>query len=72
MSGHAISAERRQRIVDERRMKIHDYSEIIPTSIKREAERMWRSLPPDTRQLTARLMGDPIKGRSALDQRSWK
>jgi hypothetical protein len=27
-------------------------------------------IPPDTRTLTARLMGDPIPGRRAIDKRS--
>lgn len=36
------------------------------------AERDWRShlqtIPRDTRDLTGRIMGDPLPGRSALDQ----
>jgi hypothetical protein len=45
----------------------HDYA--ASASAKREAERQWRELPPDTRGLTGRLMGDPPAGRSALDKR---
>lgn len=39
-----------------------------------EAERGWREqlplMPPDTRNLTARICGDPLPGRSALDMRA--
>jgi hypothetical protein len=38
------------------------------TEVKAEARRQWLSLPPDTRDLTGRLMGDPIPGRRALDK----
>jgi hypothetical protein len=36
---------------------------------KLEAERMLAELPPDTRGLTAKICGDPIRGRSALDRK---
>jgi hypothetical protein len=32
-------------------------------------EEIWRSLPRDTRGFTARVCGDPLPGRSALDQK---
>lgn len=35
-----------------------------------EYRRKIREIPPDTRDLCARLMGDPLPGRSALDQHS--
>lgn len=35
-----------------------------------EAARAIASVPPDTRNRTARLCGDPLPGRSALDRRS--
>lgn len=33
-----------------------------------EAERLLRAIPADTRDLTGRLCGDPLPGRSALDR----
>ena len=35
----------------------------------KDAERAIAAIPPDTRNLTARAFGDPLPGRSALDQR---
>lgn len=37
---------------------------------RRDAEKLRRLIPADTRDLTARFCGDPLPGRSALDQRS--
>lgn len=37
---------------------------------KAEAMRLLRKVPPDTRSLTARIAGDPLPGRSALDRRA--
>lgn len=37
---------------------------------RRMAERLLSDLPQDTRNITARLMGDPLPGRSALDRRA--
>jgi len=34
-----------------------------------EVERLRRSVPADTRSFSARLFGDPLPGRSALDKR---
>lgn len=34
-----------------------------------DAARALAAIPPDTRDFTARLFGDPLPGRSALDQR---
>lgn len=39
-------------------------------STNADAERALQALPLDTRPLTARLLGDPLPGRSALDKRS--
>lgn len=33
-----------------------------------DARKLLRQIPPDTRGLTARIAGDPLKGRSALDK----
>lgn len=35
---------------------------------KAAAKKLLRQIPPDTRGLTARIAGDPLPGRSALDQ----
>jgi len=32
------------------------------------AAKLLKLIPPDTRSLTARIAGDPLKGRSALDK----
>jgi len=41
-----------------------------PRPISDEALKRYRAaMPQDTRDLTARLMGDPIPGRSALDRK---
>jgi len=39
------------------------------TAVARDAARLMALIPKDTRPLTARLFGDPLPGRSALDQR---
>lgn len=39
------------------------------TAVARDAARLMALVPKDTRPLTARLFGDPLPGRSALDQR---
>lgn len=48
--------------------KLH-YDTVSTKEARIDAERMWRELPSDTRGLTARICGDPIPGRSALDRR---
>lgn len=35
---------------------------------KRDGERLLKTIPEDTRDLTARLMGDPLPGRRAIDK----
>lgn len=40
----------------------------LDARLKQRAREMWFKVPADTRDLTARLMGDPLPGRSALDQ----
>jgi hypothetical protein len=44
-------------------------ADYMTPAAKRDAEQLLRHVPPDTRGRTARLMGDPRPGRSALDQR---
>lgn len=41
---------------------------MVITSVIRDAERLMAQIPHDTRQLTGRICGDPLPGRSALDQ----
>lgn len=40
-----------------------------PHPSRSEVEAGWAAIPPDTRNFTQRLAGDPLPGRSALDQR---
>jgi hypothetical protein len=50
------------------RDKFHfDRGELAST--KRDAEQRLREVPADTRDLTARICGDPLPGRSALAKR---
>lgn len=42
--------------------------EPIDRKAVRDAARLRQQIPPDTRGLTARIAGDPLPGRSALDQ----
>jgi hypothetical protein len=37
--------------------------------MRADAEVLLKQIPPDTRDLTSRLMGDPLPGRRALDAR---
>lgn len=41
----------------------------LDTGVRADAERLMAQIPADTRTVTARLFGDPLPGRSALDQR---
>lgn len=43
--------------------------DFVPEETRQMAERLMRQVPRDTRDLTGRVFGDPIPGRSALDQR---
>lgn len=38
------------------------------TLVRTQAERLMSQIPQDTRNMTQRAFGDPIPGRSALDQ----
>lgn len=42
--------------------------ETIDREARKDAARLRQQIPPDTRGLTARIAGDPLPGRSALDQ----
>jgi hypothetical protein len=37
--------------------------------VRQQAEKLLAQIPEDTRSLTARLAGDPLPGRSALDRK---
>ena len=45
------------------------YRAVKPNLPDEEFKRLIADIPEDTRDLTARLCGDPLPGRSALDQR---
>lgn len=68
--GKNVSPATREHQKQMRKGKFHFASgpvEHIET--RRDAERLMALIPPDTRGVTARLFGDPLPGRSALDQR---
>jgi hypothetical protein len=44
----------------------HGFQRYRPTPA--ELRRLAREVPPDTRDVTGQLLGDPLPGRSALDQ----
>lgn len=46
-----------------------DCSGRMNVDAKRDGDRLLRKVPKDTRDLTARIAGDPLPGRSALDRR---
>lgn len=66
------AAHCKQRINDRRRAKagIRPPRHTVAWARPPEADTMARlaEIPPDTRSLTARLMGDPLKGRDALSK----
>jgi len=45
-----------------------NYGQAERADDKAAAKKLLRQIPPDTRSLTARIAGDPLKGRSALDR----
>lgn len=61
--------ERQAKQQRERRSDFWHRSEPKPLTEPECAARL-REIPRDTRDVTARLCGDPLPGRSALDQRS--
>ena len=50
------------------RSRIDAGIETIDREARKDAARLRQQIPPDTRSLTARIAGDPLPGRSALDQ----
>jgi len=59
-SGHMHAIIHRKQLGDAPREKGPDEATVA---------RLRAAIPPDTRSLTARMLGDPIPGRSALDRR---
>lgn len=53
-----------------RRGKPHSDDHATYEATRKMAEFLFSKIPPDTRGVTARLMGDPLPGRSALDRRA--
>lgn len=69
-------AEMRRKQVNEARLRKRlgnpvqrEKPQSLRVAVKADAERAFAQVPPDTRDLTARIFGDPLPGRSALDQR---
>jgi hypothetical protein len=60
----------RQREAEYRTGKIHfPNGDRMTAEAKADAERRLAEIPPDTRDLTARLMGDPLPGRRSIDRK---
>jgi hypothetical protein len=49
--------------------KVIHHSEFMTAEAKADAERLMDEIPRDTRDLTARLMGDPLPGRRSIDRK---
>lgn len=60
----------RQRIKDQRAVRLQGGDNIYHRVSPEEAQRAIAAIPRDTRGFKARLFGDPLPGRSALDRRS--
>ncbi len=67
--GIKAARENRQRSVEMPRGRPANFVISEGTAVARDAARLMELVPKDTRSLTARLFGDPLPGRSALDQR---
>lgn len=69
-------AERRNTMARERRngevRLVQRQNHVVETALalRQEGARRIAEIPPDTRNLTARLLGDPLPGRSALDRKA--
>ncbi len=60
--------ERRDELSEYRKCLQNVKFDYVPQDTIEQAQRLFRQIPPDTRDLTGRLLGDPIPGRSALDR----
>lgn len=71
-SKYAEGRKRRQQRVREdmrRLMSEHPTPRAPSSAIERDAMSLVADIPPDTRDLTGRICGDPLPGRRALDVR---
>jgi hypothetical protein len=64
----ARSAMNRQLAANKRAAGFHGHA-VSTFPADHDARRLMQLIPADTRDLTARLMGDPIPGRRAIDRR---
>lgn len=60
-------ARRSRRHAESSRLLVGIHRVETDADVARDAARLIAQIPPDTRDLTARLLGDPLPGRSALD-----
>lgn len=58
---------RNERLTEEKLRRGH--CDFYRSRVDQDAARLAREIPSDERDLTGRLCGDPLPGRSALDQR---
>jgi hypothetical protein len=81
-AGHELDAIKARTGIPKRRLlakliyqtqatgQIVRYRDPHPRMTLEEEAKLFASLPKDTRDFTARIMGDPLPGRSALDRRA--
>lgn len=69
MRNWQVREARQRRYKPGRRIPKTDRENATSISVKEDAAARLAEIPPDTRSLTARLAGDPLPGRSALDKR---
>ncbi|WMT90112.1 hypothetical protein [Pelagibacterium sp. H642] len=60
---------RERRAVERAKPRPTNHVPEMTREAKADGERLLRGLPADTRGFTARLLGDPLPGRSALDHK---
>lgn len=65
---HMKALERDKERVARQRLGVHNTYKVT-RSEKHDAFILMDEIPDDTRDLTARLMGDPLPGRRAIDMR---
>ena len=65
---NALSRARRQSSGEGKADRAFNHVPEMRVDDKRDGERLLREVPADTRDLTARICGDPLPGRSALDR----
>ena len=65
----ANSKARERRAIERAKPRPSNHVPEMTREAKADGERLLREVPADTRGFTARLMGDPLNGRSALDRK---